>query len=56
MLTSILVVLFSIYASVESFAYAIYEIKVNQNKSGGIILILLSLAGLILPIVSYFLF
>lgn len=56
MVTTVLVVLLSIYACVESFIYAIYEIKVNENKFGGIVLILFSLAALILPSISYFLF
>lgn len=56
MVTTILVILFSLYACVESFIYAIYEIKINENKFGGGVLVFLSLAALILPNVSYFLF
>ena len=49
----ILVIAFTIFAFLESFAYAIYEIKINQNKSGGIVLILLALVGLIFPVSVY---
>lgn len=53
MATFILVTLFSIAACVESIAYAIYEIKVNKNKSGGIVLIVLSLIALVFTIYIY---
>ena len=49
----ILVIAFTIFAFLESFAYAIYEIKINQNKSGGIVLILLALLGLVFPVSVY---
>ncbi len=53
MATFILVILFIIATCVESIAYAVYEIKINKNKPGGIVLILLSLIGLVFPIVVY---
>ncbi len=53
MITLILITLFALAATIESTAYAIYEIKVNQNKLGGITLIALSFVGLILPITLY---
>ena len=53
MATFILVILFSIFASIQSFAYSIYEMKVNKNKPGGITLMVLSLIGLVFPIAIY---
>ncbi len=53
MLTFILVILLAVFASFESIAYSIYEIKINQNKTGGITLLLLSIVGLIFPVVSF---
>ena len=53
MIISILIVLFSVLASVESFAYALYEFKVNENKTGGITLMVLSLIGLVFPVAIY---
>ena len=53
MATFILAALFSLAACLESTAYAFYEIKINKNKSAGIILIILSLIGLIFPIIMY---
>lgn len=53
MATFILSVAFSIAMCLESGAYAIYEIMINKNKLGGIVLILLSLFGLVFPIIMY---
>jgi len=53
MATFILATLFSIVACFESTLYAIYEIKINKNKAGGIVLIVLSLIGLVFPIILY---
>lgn len=53
MATFILASLFCLCACFESAAYAIYEMKVNKNKSAGIVLIILSLFGLIFPIIMY---
>ena len=49
----ILSTLFSLAVCIESAFYAVYEIKVNKNKSGGIVLIILSLIGLVFPITMY---
>ena len=54
MLTLILVILLAIFAFIESATYSIYEIKINQNNIGGTCLLILSFAGLIFPIVSFF--
>jgi uncharacterized membrane protein HdeD (DUF308 family) len=54
MVTLILVILLAFFAFIESTAYSIYEIKINQNKMGGICLLILSFVGLIFPIVSFF--
>lgn len=53
MATFLLVALFAITMCIESIAYAFYEIKVNKNNSSGIVLIMLSLIGLVFPIVVY---
>jgi len=53
MATFLLAALFAITMCLESIAYAFYEIKVNKNKSSGIVLIILSLIGLVFPIVVY---
>lgn len=53
MTTFLLSTLFIVTMCVEGFAYALYEIKVNQNKSSGIVLVILSLIGLVFPIVVY---
>jgi len=51
MVTFVLILLFCIYASVEGVSYAIYEIKVNNNKTGGIIVLLLAITALIMPFI-----
>lgn len=51
--TFILVILFAIFASFESASYGLYELRINKNKAGGILLLLLSLIGLVFPIVTY---
>lgn len=53
MATFILATLFSLAVCIESTAYAIYEIKLNKNKPAGIVVIILSLIGLIFPIIMY---
>ena len=53
MATFLLAALFTITMCLESIAYAFYEIKVNKNKSAGIVLVILSLIGLVFPIVIY---
>ncbi len=40
---------FLIYAFLKSMFYGYFEIKEKENKSGGIIVIFLSIIGLILP-------
>ncbi len=53
MIAVFLVIIFSIAASLESAVYGIYEINLNKNKLGGIILLILSLIGLFFPILIY---
>ena len=53
MIAIILIILFSVTASLESASYGLYEITANKNKVGGIILIVLSLVGVFLPILFY---
>lgn len=53
MATFLLAALFTVTMCLESIAYAFYEIKVNKNKSSGIVLVILSLIGLVFPIVVY---
>ncbi len=40
---------FLIYAFLKSMFYGYFEIKEKENKSGGIIVMFLSIIGLILP-------
>lgn len=49
-------IIFLIYAFMKSIFYAYFEIKEKENKSGGIIVILLAIIGLILPIFLLILF
>lgn len=53
MATFLLAALFTVTMCIESIAYAFYEMKVNKNKSSGIVLVILSLIGLVFPIVVY---
>lgn len=53
MATFILIIIFTIVSCIESIAYGIYEFKVNKNKSAGIVLVVLSLAGVAFSIVMY---
>lgn len=53
MATFLLASIFTITMCIESIAYAFYEMKVNKNKSSGIVLVILSLIGLVFPIVVY---
>lgn len=53
MATFLLASLFTITMCIESIAYAFYEMKVNKNKSSGMVLVILSLIGLVFPIVVY---
>lgn len=45
--------IFSIYAFVKSLSYALYEIKTNDNKFGGIFIIIFALTASILAIYSF---
>ena len=54
MVTLILVIFLVVFAFIESASYSIYEIKINQNKMGGICLLILSFVGLIFPLVAFF--
>ena len=53
MLTLILIIFFLIYAFLESVGYGYYEIKINKNKPGGIIVIILAFIGLVFSLISY---
>lgn len=52
----ILAIIFFIYAFLKGLYYGIFELKEKKNKPGGIATILLSLFGLILPILIIFLY
>lgn len=54
MLTFIIIVVFMLFACVESIAYGYYEIKVNKNRLGGSSLIILALIGFAFALVMYF--
>lgn len=47
----ILIFLISLVIFADSICYAIYEIKNNQNKFGGICIIVLSIVSLVMPTV-----
>lgn len=53
MTTFFLVIIFAIIATLECISYGYYEIKINQNKLGGITLIILSFIGFIFSITMY---
>lgn len=42
-------IIFLIYSFIKSIFYGYFEIKEKQNKSGGIIVIILAIIGLIFP-------
>lgn len=50
---TILLIIFSISACLESASYGLYEIYSNNNKAGGIILIVLSVIALFVPTIVY---
>ena len=56
MVVSFLVVLFALLALVESISYGFYEIVVNKNKPGGLILIFLSIVGFVFAVTMYFIY
>lgn len=56
MVVAFLVVLFALIACIEPIAYGIYEIEINKNKPGGLIVILLTIVALIFVITMYFLY
>ena len=56
MLLKVFVSLLIIFSSLKSIFYGIYEIKNNNNKSAGNTVIILSIIGLILPIVIIFIY
>lgn len=50
----VLVFLFSLFIFFKTVSYGLYEIKTNNNKFGGIIIIIISIVILFLP--SYMLY
>lgn len=56
MLLKIFVSLLIIFSFLKTLFYGIYEINNNQNKSGGITVIVLGIIGLILPIIIIFMY
>ena len=56
MVVGFLVILFALLALVESVSYGFYEIVVNKNKLGGLILIFLTIIGFIFAIIMYFIY
>ena len=47
-------ILFSIYAFIKATSYGLYEIKQNNNKLGGISIIIFSLFSVLLAIFALF--
>lgn len=56
MIVGFLVVLFALFAFVESISYGFYEIVVNKNKPGGLILIFLTIIGFAFAVTMYFIY
>lgn len=56
MLLKLFVSLLIIFSFLKTLFYGLYEIKNNQNRSGGITVIVLGVIGLILPIVIIFMY
>ena len=56
MVVSFLVVLFALLALVESISYGFYEIVVNKNNPGGLILIFLTIIGFAFAVTMYFIY
>lgn len=54
MLIFILIMCFIVFSCIESISYGYYEIKVNQNRLGGSILIILAIIGAIFATIMYF--
>lgn len=50
----ILVIILSIIIFIKSISYAVFEIKQNSNKIGGITIIAISVISLILPTVMVY--
>lgn len=50
----VLIFLFSLFIFFKTISYGLYEIKTNNNKFGGIIIIIISIVILFLP--SYMLY
>lgn len=56
MIIGFLVVLFALFALTECISYGFYEIAINKNKPGGLILILLSIVGFVFAVTMYFIY
>lgn len=56
MVVGFLVVLFALLALFESVGYGFYEIEINKNKPGGLILIFLTIIGFIFAVTMYFIY
>lgn len=56
MVVDFLVFLFALLALVESVSYGLYEVVVNKNKPGGLILIFLTIIGFVYAVTMYFIY
>ncbi len=56
MVVAFLVVLFALIACIEPIAYGIYEIEINKNNPGGLIVICLTVFTFIFALIMYFLY
>lgn len=56
MVVDFLVFLFALLALVESVSYGFYEVVVNKNKPGGLILIFLTIIGFLFAVTMYFVY
>lgn len=53
MVINILIIIFAFIAFGESITYGYYEIKVNQNKFGGISVMVLSVIAVVFALLMY---
>lgn len=45
----LIVILLSLWAFIKTISYGIYEIKQNNNKSGGFVVIIIAILALVIP-------
>lgn len=56
MILKLFVSLLIIFSFLKTLFYGLYEINNNQNKLGGVTIVILGIIGLILPIIIIFMY